>query len=152
VPIAAAVLIIALITALLIKKRNYSKNIYPAGQMMVQIKNVETGVIEEPFYKDLSGLSHEFTIHDLLDLNPEYEETARVLLKAAKGDKLILINKSKCIIEAQGKEVKAEKGFTLKNNDKFEVVVQSKIISMKYYRWNSTIFVESLFQDIPDED
>ncbi len=151
-PFIAAGSLIIIISALIIKKRNAEKKITAAGQMMLQVKDNETGNVSEPFYKDLDSLGHQFSIHVLLDLKPDYEDTAKILLRAVKDDRLLLINNSRFVIEFQGGPVNASKGFSIKNNDKVEIVMDNRIISMKYYRWNSTIFVESLFQDIPDNE
>lgn len=150
VPAALVGLLILIISGVLIKKRNDKINIVPAGQMMVQIKDEETGKISLPQYKDLSNFKGPFSIHNLLDLNPDYEETSKILLKAKDSQNLILTNNSQCSIESHGIKVDASKGFTIKNNDKIEIIIinRKQIISMKYC-WKSSIFVDTLFKDTP---
>ena len=147
IPVVLAILLLLIATMVLRKKKRENENIIPVGQMMIQIKDEETDNISSPQYKDLNNFKGEFSIHDLLDLNPEYEETVKILIKVVKGDNLIITNNSTYSIEVNGEEVDASKGFTLRNEQKIEIITTNRkqIISMKYYRWNSSLFVESLF-------
>jgi len=147
IPAVLVLLIILIILIILRKKRIEDRNIAPVGQMMLQIKDEETGNISSPQYKDLSSFKGTFSIYDLLDLNPDYEETSKILLKAEKGENLTITNNSQYSIESNGKQVDASKGISLRNEEKIEIIITNtkQIISMKYYSWNSSIFVESLF-------
>jgi hypothetical protein len=147
-PAGLAALLILLAAGLLIKRKIARDNISPAGQMLVKIKNEETGSTSSEEYIDISDFKGDFSVFEILRSNPEYAETSKVMLKAKDEETLILTNSSQCTIESGGKEIDASKGHLIKLNDTIEVITpeRKQIISMKYC-WRSLIMVDSLFKD-----
>lgn len=128
-------LLIIIIFAVLIRKIIQKNSESPTGQMMVQIRYDVTGSVSSQQYKPLSQFKGSFSTHNLLNLNPDYEETSKIKLKAGAGDTLILTNKSQCIIETSGRKVDASKGIIIRNNDKLAIVIikRKEIIVMQYF-------------------
>lgn len=153
IPVVLAVIIILTLIILMIIRRNEKANVSLNGQIMFQIKDEETGNISEPKFKNLNTFGRSFTILDLLDSNSEFEEMKKIFIIAGEKDELLLMNNSDCSLMIKDKEVSAFKGLKLKDNDIINIISSDKrfIVSIKYYRWNSTIFVESLFHDSPIE-
>ncbi|MGE5628881.1 MAG: vWA domain-containing protein [Solirubrobacterales bacterium] len=151
IPGTLAVIIILTLIVLMVLKRNRKVNASLNGQIMIQIKDEETGKVDEPKFKNLNSFGRSFTVFDLLDPNPEYEEMKKIFVMAGEKDEMLLMNNSNCTLMLNDKEVSAFKGLKLKDNDIIKIISSDKkfIVSLKYYRWNSTIFVESLFHDSP---
>jgi len=147
-PAGLAALFILLAAGLLIKRKIARDNISPAGQMLVKIKNEETGSTSSDEYIDINDFKGAFSVFEILGSNPAYEETRKVMLKAKDEETLILTNNSQCTIESGGTELDASKGHLVKLNDTIEVITpgRKQIISMKYC-WRSLVMLDSLFKD-----
>ena len=133
---------------LLIKRKIARDNISPAGQMLVTLKDEETGSTSSDEYIDISDFKGVFSVFEILRLNPAYEETGKVMLKAKDDETLIVTNNSQCTIESGGTEIDASKGHLIKLNDTIEVITpgRKQIVSLKYC-WRSLVMVDSLFKD-----
>ena len=147
-PALLAVLLILLAAGLLIKRKIARDNISPAGQLLITVKDEETGSMSSDEYIDISDFKGAFSVFEILRLNPANEETRKVMLKAKDDQTLILTNNSQCTIESNGTEIDATKGHLIKLNDTIEVITpeRKQIVSMKYC-WRSMVIVESLFKD-----
>ena len=148
-PTGLAVLLIMLAFGLLIKRKIARDNISPAGQMLITIKDEETGITSLEEYFDISNFKGAFSVFDILRSNAAYEETRMVMLKARDDQTLVLTNNSQCNIESGGAELDVSKGNLIKLNDTIEVVTpgRKQIISMKYC-WRSLIMLDSLFKEV----
>lgn len=123
-----AVLLAVLAYFLLRKKQGFS------GQMVVEVKDEDTGERSNPQYKKLKGFKGKFQLHQLLGLHPEFAETNQITFKPLPGDSLLLINNSDCTIEKSGRAIDAKKGHQVKRNDRLRIVLKkvNKSIYIEY--------------------
>ena len=120
------------LVAFLLAKRKQAKRGF-SGQIIVEMKDEDTGERTHPQYKKLKGFKGRFRLHQLLSLAPEFAETDQIIFKPAAGDKLVLINSSDCTVEKGGRAVDAKKGFEIKKNDRLRIVLK---------KGNKSIFIE----------
>jgi len=128
--------LIIIIPALVILLKVLKTSKAPAvGQMSVQIRDNVTGSVKSPQYKPLKHFKGKFSLHNLLNLSPEYAETSKINLIGGPSDTLILTNKSQCTIELHGRKVDAAKGITIRHNDQINVVLtlRNEIIYLQYF-------------------
>lgn len=104
------------------------------GQVVVEIKDENTGEKTTPQYRKLNTFKGKIKLHQLLQLAPEFIETESIILMPGKNDTLILVNKGESIIEKSGRVVDASKGLTIKQNDRLKVKLSkvNKLISLDY--------------------
>jgi Ca-activated chloride channel homolog len=114
----------------LVKKRNKGF----IGQMVVEIRDENTGEKTTPQYRKLNAFKGKIKLHQLLQLAPEFIETDTIILLPGKNDTLTLMNKGEAIIEKSGRAVDASKGLVIKKNDKLKVKLNkvNKSISLDY--------------------
>ncbi|WP_231507828.1 vWA domain-containing protein [Bacillus sp. UNC41MFS5] len=129
--VVGALLLAAIVSFLLTKKKQASRGF--SGQMVVEIKDEDTGERTNPQYKKLKGFKGKFRMHQLLALAPEFAETEQIIFKPTAGDKLLLINNSESTVEKGGRAIDAKKGFEIKKNDRLRIVLK---------RVNKSIFIE----------
>ncbi|MEH7306189.1 vWA domain-containing protein [Neobacillus drentensis] len=129
--VVGALLLVALVSILLAKMKQASRGF--SGQIVVEMKNEDTGERTNPQYKKLKGFKRKFRMHQLLSLAPEFAETEQIIFKPAAGDKLLLINNSDSTIEKGGRAIDAKKGFEIKKNDRLRIVLK---------KVNKSIFIE----------
>ncbi|MFU1793789.1 vWA domain-containing protein [Paenibacillus azoreducens] len=91
------------------------------GQMVVEIRDENTGEKTYPQYKKLTGFKGKFNLHQLLQLAPELKETDKVIFTPGKNDRLMIQNNSACLIEKSGRAVDASRGAELKSGDRLSV-------------------------------
>ncbi|MFP5105512.1 VWA domain-containing protein [Neobacillus sp. C211] len=110
------------------KKQGFS------GQIVVEVKDEDTGERSNPQYKPLKGFKGKFQLHQLLGLHPEFAETNQIIFKPHAGDSLLLINNSDCSIEKSGRAIDAKKGQQIKRNDRLRIVLKkvNKSIYIEY--------------------
>ncbi|WP_261807775.1 VWA domain-containing protein [Paenibacillus sp. N3.4] len=106
------------------------------GQLVVEIKDEDTGERTTPQYKKLTAFKGKFQLHQLLQLAPEFAETQKIVFKPGAGDTVLLLNESGCVIEKGGRVFDAVKGKELKNNDRIKISLQNvnKSISLEYIK------------------
>ncbi|MEY9095586.1 Ca-activated chloride channel family protein [Paenibacillus sp. RC84] len=106
------------------------------GQLVVEIKDEETGERTNPQYKKLSGFKGKVQLHQLLSLAPEFAETKGIVFKPGPNDTLLLFNESACTIEKGGRVFDAAKGKEVKKNDRIRVTVPNiqKSVSLEYLK------------------
>lgn len=128
-------LIITIIIIIFLFKALKTRKAPAVGQVSVQIRDEMTGSVKSPQYKPLKYYKGKFSIHNLLNLSPEYEETSKIILIGGPSDTLILTNKSQCTIELHGRKVDAAKGITIRHNDQLNVVLTARkeIIYLQYF-------------------
>jgi hypothetical protein len=102
--------------------------------MVIEIKNEGTGDRSSPQYKKLKIFKGQFRLHQLTSLAPEFAETAKIMIKPAAGDSLLLINQSTCTIEKSGRTIDAQKGIIIKHNDRLRIIPKqvNKSIYIEY--------------------
>ncbi|MCJ8012050.1 VWA domain-containing protein [Paenibacillus sp. KQZ6P-2] len=91
------------------------------GQMVVEIRDENSGEKTYPQYKKLTAFKGKFNLHQLLQLAPELKETDKVIFTPGKNDRLMLKNVSACMIEKSGRAVDASLGAELKSGDRLSV-------------------------------
>ncbi|WP_028550155.1 vWA domain-containing protein [Paenibacillus sp. UNC451MF] len=106
------------------------------GQMVIEIKDEDTGERTNPQYKKLNAFKGKCQLHQLLQLAPEFAETKQIVLKPGAGDNVVLLNESGCTIEKGGRVFDASKGKELKNNDRIKITLQNvnKSINLEYLK------------------
>ncbi len=105
------------------------------GQLVVEIRDENTGDKSFPQYKKLSSFKGKLHLHQLLQLAPELKETEKVLFLPGTNDRIRLLNQSGCTIERSGRALDASRGVELKSGDRITVALQQV---------DKTIFVEYL--------
>jgi hypothetical protein len=127
-----ALLLAALAYFLLAKMKEKNRGF--SGQIVVEIKDEDTGERTNPQYRKLKGFKGRFRLHQLLSLSPEFAETEQIIFKPASGDALLLINNSDCTIEKGGRAVDAKRGRDVKKNDRLRIVLKkvNKSVYIEY--------------------
>ncbi|MEH7075121.1 vWA domain-containing protein [Neobacillus drentensis] len=129
--VGSALLLAAFVSIFLAKMKRAKRGF--SGQIVVDIKDEDTGERTNPQYKKLKSYKGRFRMHQLLSLAPEFAETDQIIFKPAAGDKLLLINSSGCTVEKGGRAIDAKKGFEIKKNDRLRLVLK---------KVNKSIFIE----------
>jgi Ca-activated chloride channel family protein len=105
------------------------------GQLVIEIRDENTGDKTSPQYKKLSAFKGKLMLHQLLQLAPELKETEKVVFKPGSNDRIVLQNGSTCTIEKSGRAIDATRDFEMKSGDRITV-------SLKQV--DKTIFIEYL--------
>ncbi|MNO88637.1 hypothetical protein D3C76_800930 [compost metagenome] len=126
----AAVLAAAYFILTAVKKANRGF----VGQMVIEIRDENTGEKTYPQYKKLNGFKGKVTLHQLLQLAPELKETEKIIFMPSKNDRLLLKNGSTVNIEKSGRVTDASQGIEIKNSDRISLSLQSvdKTIMIEY--------------------
>ncbi len=104
------------------------------GQMVIEIRDENTGEKTYPQYKKLNGFKGKITLHQLLQLAPELKETEKILFVPSKNDRILIKNGSTVNIEKSGRVIDASNGFEIKGGDRITLSLQSvdKTIMLEY--------------------
>ncbi|OMD89714.1 vWA domain-containing protein [Paenibacillus odorifer] len=104
------------------------------GQLVVEVKDSNTGEKTYPQYKKLAGFKGKFTLHQLLQLAPELKESETVIFTPAKNDRLLLRSGEGVTVERSGRAADASRGLELKSGDRVSVSLQTvdKTIYLEY--------------------
>ena len=123
-----------IILCIILYKRRKQANTPLVGQVVLEIKDNTTGALTSPQYKKLNIFKGKVSLHALLQFAPEFKEAENIVFKGAKGDKVILYNKSAYQLEKSGRIVKADEGLVLKRGDKLSVNIadSGQTIQMEY--------------------
>lgn len=105
------------------------------GQLVIEIRDENTGDKTSPQYKKLSAFKGKLLLHQLLQLAPELKETEKIVFKPGSNDRIVLQNGSPSTIEKSGRAVDASRELELKSGDRITV-------SLKQV--DKTIFIEYL--------
>ncbi|MGO4545570.1 VWA domain-containing protein [Paenibacillus sp. 2TAB23] len=127
----AAVLAAAFVILRLLKKANRGF----VGQLIIEIRDENTGDKTSPQYKKLSAFKGKLLLHQLLQLAPELKETEKVVFKPGSNDRIVLQNGSLCTIEKAGRTIDASHAFEMKSGD---------LITVSLKQVDKTIFIEYL--------
>jgi Ca-activated chloride channel family protein len=126
----AAILAAAYFILAAVKKANRGF----VGQMVIEIRDENTGEKTYPQYKKLNGFKGKVTLHQLLQLAPELKETEKIIFMPSKNDRLLLKNDSTVNIEKSGRVMDASQGLEIKGSDRVTLTLQSvdKTIMLEY--------------------
>ncbi|MGF7048956.1 Mg-chelatase subunit ChlD [Paenibacillus sp. DS2015] len=104
------------------------------GQLVVEIRDENTGEKTYPQYKKLTAFKGKFNLHQVLQLAPELKETDKIMFMPGKNDRLLLKNGSTVQIEKSGRVTDATQGLELKSGDRITIPLQSvdKTILIEY--------------------
>ncbi|WP_339846975.1 VWA domain-containing protein [Paenibacillus sp. FSL W7-1088] len=104
------------------------------GQMVVEIRDENTGDKSYPQYKKLTSFRGRFHLHQLLQLDPELKETEKYVFTPGNGDRIIIRNTAGGTLEKSGRAVDASSGVELKNGDRLSIPLQQadKTILIEY--------------------
>ncbi|WP_342410441.1 vWA domain-containing protein [Paenibacillus sp. FSL R10-2778] len=104
------------------------------GQLVVEVKDSNTGEKTYPQYKKLAGFKGKFSLHQLLQLAPELKESETVIFTPAKNDRLLLRSGEGVTVERSGRAADASRGLELKSGDRVSVSLQTvdKTIYLEY--------------------
>jgi len=104
------------------------------GQMIVEIRDENTGDKSYPQYKKLVSFRGRFHLHQLLQLDPELKETEKYVFTPSNGDRIIIRNTAGGTLEKSGRAVDASSGVELKNGDRLSIPLQQadKTILIEY--------------------
>lgn len=106
------------------------------GQMIIEIRDDNTGEKTHPQYKKLNAFRGKFNLHQLLQLAPELKETEMILFTPGNQDRIVLKNLSACTIEKSGRAMDASKGVELKGGERLTVPLTNvdKTIMIEYLK------------------
>ena len=130
-------LIIIIALFILIRKVRNKINKSIPGYVKIQINDNSTGTTNQPFYRALNSFKRSFSMHELFNLNPAFAETEKITLKVEKNGRLIIINKSQCILQAIDSKADASEEFIMENHYKIIVKPVNKNISITVQYFSS---------------
>ncbi|MCH6269266.1 vWA domain-containing protein [Neobacillus citreus] len=118
IAIAAAVVFLVAVPGFSFAAKKRKENRGFSGQIVVEIKDEETGVSTEQKVKKLKAFKGEFHLRQLFLLDQEFSETDQITFVPITDNTLLLLNKSSCTIDLGGELIDAETGHRLRRNDK----------------------------------
>ena len=126
-----ALVILAIILIFIFKKANK----HFVGQVMIEIKDINTNKMSPPQYKRLDTYKGKVSLYQLLQLVPEYKEAEKIVFMPGKEDNLIIKNVSDCTVDRSGRAVDASKGYEIRINDRVNITLNNiqKSISIEYF-------------------
>lgn len=104
------------------------------GQLVIEIRDENTGDKTSPQYKKLSAFKGKLLLHQLLQLAPELKETEKVVFKPGSNDRIVLYNGSSCTIEKSGRAIGEARPLEMKSGDRIAVSLKQvdKTILIEY--------------------
>nr|WP_307590849.1 VWA domain-containing protein [Paenibacillus wynnii] len=104
------------------------------GQMVLEVRDGNTGEKTYPQYKKLNGFRGKFTLHQLLQLAPELKESEKLIFTPGKNDRLLVRGGDGLTVERSGRNTDASRGMELKSGDRISVLLPSvdKTIMIEY--------------------
>jgi hypothetical protein len=109
------------------------------GQMVVEVRDENTGEKSYPQYRKLNGFRGKFNLHQLLQLAPEFAGTEKIVFTPGSGDRLTVRSTGDLTVEKSGRAVDSSSGVELKNGDRLTIPLGSagKTILLEYLSVNS---------------
>ncbi|MDQ1236888.1 Ca-activated chloride channel family protein [Paenibacillus sp. SORGH_AS306] len=113
-----------------LKKRNRGF----VGQMVIEIRDENTGERSYPQYKKLTTFRGKFNLHQLVQLAPELKETENIIFTPSSNDRIMIRNNADNVIEKSARAIDASKGFELKSGDRITISLRQvdKTIMLEY--------------------
>ncbi|GIP32005.1 hypothetical protein J2TS4_12150 [Paenibacillus sp. J2TS4] len=106
------------------------------GQLVIEVKDEDTGERTNPQYRKLHAFKGKVTLHQLLQLAPEFAETREIVFRPGPNDTLVLHNAGSCVIEKGGRVFDAGQGKEIRGNDRIRISLQNvnKSIGLEYLK------------------
>ncbi|MBP1176078.1 Mg-chelatase subunit ChlD [Paenibacillus sp. PvR133] len=132
-------LLILLVAVYFIWKAVKKANRGFVGQIVLEIRDENTGEKTYPQYKKLNTFRGKFNLHQLLQLAPEFAGTDKVVFTPANQDRIIVRSTPEITIEKSGRAVDTGNGLELKNGDRLTIPLASvdKTILLEFISVNS---------------
>ncbi|KOS01180.1 vWA domain-containing protein [Paenibacillus polymyxa] len=132
-------LLVLLVAAYFIWKAVKKANRGFVGQIVLEIRDENTGEKTYPQYKKLNTFRGKFNLHQLLQLAPEFAGTDKVVFTPANQDRIIVRSTPEITIEKSGRAVDTGNGLELKNGDRLTIPLASvdKTILLEFISVNS---------------
>ncbi|WP_342417635.1 vWA domain-containing protein [Paenibacillus sp. FSL R10-2782] len=132
-------LIVLLLAAYFIWKAVKKANRGFVGQIVLEIRDENTGEKTYPQYKKLNTFRGKFNLHQLLQLAPEFAGTDKVVFTPANQDRIMVRSTPEITIEKSGRAVDTGSGLELKNGDRLTIPLASvdKTILLEFISVNS---------------
>jgi Ca-activated chloride channel family protein len=113
-----------------LKKRNRGF----VGQIVIEIRDENTGERSYPQYKKLTTFRGKFNLHQLVQLAPELKETENIVFTPSSNDRIMIRNNADNVIEKSARAIDASKGFELKSGDRITIGLRQvdKTILLEY--------------------
>jgi hypothetical protein len=104
------------------------------GQVMLEIKNEITGIVDPPQFKRLEEYKSGISLFELLYEAPEFAETKKIRL-IPDGNRIYIKNRSTCLVEKNNVKPDKINEFYIENGDKLKVTLLSskKSIKIEYF-------------------
>lgn len=104
------------------------------GQMVIEIRDENTGERSYPQYKKLTTFRGKFNLHQLVQLAPELKETENIVFTPSSNDRIMIRNNADNVIEKSARAIDASKGFELKSGDRITIGLRQvdKTILLEY--------------------
>lgn len=103
-------------------KRKGKRGFY--GQIVIEIKDEETGELSQPQFEKLKAFKGEFSLRQLFKLSEEFIETDQINFVPLTDFALLLLNKSNCVIEMNGEQINEEEYHRFRPNDKLRIFLK----------------------------
>jgi Ca-activated chloride channel homolog len=94
------------------------------GQIVIEIKDEETGELSHPQYEKLKAFKGEFSLRKLFKLSEEFIETDQINFVPLTDFALLLLNKSDLVIEMNGEQIDEEEYHRFRPNDKLRIFLK----------------------------
>ena len=104
------------------------------GQMVIEIRDENTGEKSYPQYKKLTTFRGKFNLHQLLQLAPELKETESITFTPGNNDRILIRNHGDSVIEKSGRAIDASRGYEVKSGDRLTIALRQvdKTILLEY--------------------
>ncbi len=137
VPVILGVLGLLVLAAIIFFLMRYLKKVNKGfvGQMVIEIRDENTGERSYPQYKKLNTYKGRLNLHQLLQLAPELKDTENIVFTPGSEDRIVLRSSAEGIpIEKSGRAVDTSKGLELKSGDRITVPMAQagKTIQVEY--------------------
>ncbi|MED4609790.1 VWA domain-containing protein, partial [Paenibacillus validus] len=106
------------------------------GQMVIEVRDEDTGERTTPQYRNLDAFKGKVTLHQLLQLAPEFAETKDLTFRPGPNDSLLLYNGSACVIEKGGRVLDAAGGKELRAGDRIRIMLSGvhRSVTLEYIK------------------
>ncbi|WP_235946447.1 vWA domain-containing protein [Saccharibacillus alkalitolerans] len=137
VPVILGVLALILLAAIAFFVMRYLKKANKGfvGQMVIEIRDENTGERSYPQYKKLNTYKGRLNLHQLLQLAPELKDAENIVFTPGSEDRIVLRSSAEGVpIEKSGRVVDTSKGLELKSGDRLTIPMAQagKTILMEY--------------------
>ncbi|UHA75957.1 VWA domain-containing protein [Paenibacillus sp. 481] len=104
------------------------------GQLVIEIRDENTGEKTHPQYRKLTGFKGKFNLHQVLQLAAELKETDKIVFVPSKNDRIMLRSGADSTIEKSGRAIDTSSGYELKSGDRITVPLRNvdKTILIEY--------------------